>query len=324
MSRGVIYMAWGKKAAREAAESMQSLWAKAPEMEVKVVGDADCLDIPELVGGAKPNLEVVFLELDPFRGAEFLAGRVKPLLYTCTPLLTGSPWDQTLYVDADTRFRSSPDAGFALLDRWDFLVSETGNRTIMQHMVSQREAIYTRTLFGGTKQLLYHNSGMLFWRRNKRVERLFELWSEEWLRFQHWDEQMPLLRAIARSDALVLTLPFTWNTNFPRQAALVFHEFGKRTAWKHGKPRGQVMTADQLILEARHFQRKAEQRGLRRKKPVKTGADLAREGGGRVKRKVKPKPTLTGAEAYRLRKPKKAPRDKAISEEKLRDKGVAG
>lgn len=321
MSRGVIYMAWGKKAAKEAAGSIQSLWTKAPEMQVKVVGDADCLEIPKIVGESE-NLEVVFFELDPFRGAEFLAGRVKPLLYNCTPLFNGKPWDRTLYVDADTRFRASPEAGFALLDRWDFLVAETGQRTIMQHMVGVREAHYTRAMFGEAQQLLYHNSGMLFWRRNKRVERLFELWSEEWLRFEGWDEQMPLLRAIARSDTLVLTLPYTWNTNFPSQAAMVFHEFGKRVAWKHGSRRGPVMTADQLILEARHFQRKAERRGLRRKVKVKTGADLMTEAVGRKRRR--PPPPKTGADLQLQRKPKRAPRNKAVSEEEVHDKEVAG
>lgn len=306
-------MAWGQKAAHEAAESMMSLWAKAPEMEVRVVGDTDALEILKLVGMPEHLMveTITQEELEPFRGAEFMAGRVKPLLYE------KAPWDQVLYVDADTRFRQAPEVGFAQLDRWDFLVAETGGRTILQHMVTPKEAQETRAMFGNTKHLLYHNSGMLFWRRNKRVEQLFELWSEEWLRFQGWDEQMALLRAIARSDALVQTVPWTWNSNMPSQASVVFHEFGKRLAWKFKKRRGRTMTADELRLEARHFERRARQGGLRR---TVTGRDLMTKPGTRKRKR--PPPTTTGADLARRRKPKRAPINKAISEEELHDKEV--
>jgi hypothetical protein len=87
---------------------------------------------------------------------------------------------------------------------------------------------------------------MLAWTQNDRTAKLFELWTEEWLRFGHWDEQVALLRALARSDAMFLTLPMAWNTNFPSRAALVFHQFGQRVAWKYGRRRGGVLDAAEL------------------------------------------------------------------------------
>jgi len=135
----------------------------------------------------------------------------------------------------------------------------------------------------GARALLYHNSGMLFWKRGRRVKRLFELWREEWLRFQGWDEQMALLRALARSDAIFLTVPFTWNTNFPSQAKLLFHDFGQRTAWKFKRRRGRVMTAD----EARLLAKKVRQPRELIRPRARTGASLRQERGGAPLPKVK-------------------------------------
>jgi len=266
MSQGVIYMVWGAKAARTAVTSIATLREVAPEMPVMLIGDHET----DPIAHKFENVQVVKLDIDPFRIHSFLAGRVKPLLYAL------SPWTQTLYVDADTKFRRAPDAGFALLKKWDFVVAETTNRTLASEICGPNEVGYSRKMLGA-RELLYHNSGMLFWKRNKRVERLFGLWSEEWLRFQGWDEQMALLRALARSDAIFLTVPFTWNTNFPSQAKLLFHDFGQRTAWKFKRRRGRVMTADEARLLAVSL-RRAPHQAIRPR--ARTAADARQERGG--------------------------------------------
>jgi len=288
MTRGVVYMVWGKKAAVAAMNSLKTLRTANPSMNVMVVGDQDTAALKV----AYPDIQVEHLELDPFRGASFLAGRIKPLLYGL------SPWDQTLYVDADTKFRRAPDAGWALLKKWDFLVAETGNRSLADQLCGAKEAAYTREFFG-TRHLLYHNSGMLFWKKNRRVEKLFEKWGEVWAEFGGWDEQVALLRALAVTDILFLTLPFTWNTNFPSQAKLLFHDFGQRTAWKFKRRRGRVMTADELRLLASEVRKQPRRmarggvkgREMREEKEVVTGADVRKE---------------------KLRKPKEAPRNKVV------------
>lgn len=267
MSQGVVYMVWGDKAARAAVISIGTLREVSPEMPVMIVGDHEA----ETIAHNLANVLVVRLDIDPFRIHTFLAGRIKPLLYDL------SPWAQTLYVDADTKFRRVPDAGFALLKRWDFVVAETANRSLASEICGPREVRYSREMLGA-QELLYHNSGMLFWKRNERVERLFELWSEEWLRFEGWDEQMALMRALARSDVMFLTVPFTWNTNFPSQAKLLFHDFGQRTAWKFKRRRGRVMTADEARLMALSMRRAPHQAA--RPKRAKTAAEARQERGG--------------------------------------------
>lgn len=266
MSQGVIYMVWGAKAARAASASIGTLREVAPDMPVIIVGDYEADPLAHKFA----KVQLVKLDIDPFRIHIFLAGRVKPLLYDI------SPWTQTLYVDADTKFRQAPDAGFALLAKWDFVVAETANRSLASEICGLNEVEYSREMLRG-RALLYHNSGMLFWKRHKRVEDLFELWSEEWLRFEGWDEQMALLRALARSEAIFLTVPFTWNTNFPSQAKLLFHDFGQRTAWKFKRRRGRVMTADEARLMAVSL-RRAPQQIARRE--AKTAAEARQERGG--------------------------------------------
>ena len=267
MDRGVIYMVWGSKAARAARNSIGTLREVAPDMPVMLVGDHDA----DAIADHFDNLQIVKPNIDPFQTHEFMAGRIKPKLFEL------SPWPETLYVDADTKFRVAPDVGFALLKRWDFVVAETGNRSLADQLCGPSEARGTREMFGGIRHLLYHNSGMLFWKRNERVERLFELWSEEWLRFGGWDEQVALLRALARSDVIFLTAPFTWNTNFPSQAKLLFHDFGQRTAWKFKRRRGRVMTADEARLLARKIREGPRQGRALHERPVRTGARLRQE-----------------------------------------------
>ena len=68
------------------------------------------------------------------------------------------------------------------------------------------------------------------WKRSPAVAALFSLWAEEWGRFQGWDEQLALLRALARSQALFLTLPRAWNTPEREQAYLLYHPWGSGVA----------------------------------------------------------------------------------------------
>jgi hypothetical protein len=84
---------------------------------------------------------------------------------------------------------------------------------------------------------------MLFWRRCPALFGLMRLWSEEWQRYGDWDEQVALLRALMRSEALFLVVPFTWNTL--RDATLLHHSYGtsKARIEKAGRhPRGVVRT----------------------------------------------------------------------------------
>ncbi len=219
--RGVIYICWGAPAVADAQKSMASLWKHAPDMPVFMVGDAEAT--AHFAG--KPLVTAYHLDIDPFRAKEFLAGLVKPRLAALTP------FEWSLYVDADTEFQASPDVAFGMLERWDLVVAETETRSLLNSIAGRKETQWTAQWLG-TPHLAYHNSGMLIWRRNAATARLFELWSEEWKRFQNWDEQVALLRALLRSEALYLTVPHTWNCREGKRTTFLHHRFGTRSARK--------------------------------------------------------------------------------------------
>jgi hypothetical protein len=219
--RGVMYMAWGSNAYEQAKASIASLRQYDPELPVLILGDENTL---EGFDDNDPHTACRLCKVDPFdgnqkKGYKFLAGRIKPLLAEI------SPFEETLYVDADTCFLHSPDVGFDLLNRWDMALAETQTRSLAEGIAGKEECEATAREFG-TGLLLYHNSGMIFWKKNFKTKALFELWSLEWQRYQGWDEQIALLRALLLSDVLWLTLPYTWNHSSLREAYLLMHWFG--------------------------------------------------------------------------------------------------
>lgn len=226
-SRGAMYLCWGGPACEQAAASLKSLRSFVPAMPAVILGDDETAKFFE---GAE-QVRVISLSINPFTSDHmfgFKAGRVKPLLARY------SPFEFTLYVDADTAFKRSPEPGFALLDRWDFVIAEAETRSLAQTFPdNKREAQETAARLG-TPHLLYHNSGLFFWRANRRTLDLFRLWSDEWHRYEGWDEQIALLRALLVSDALWLNVPYTWNCRGPQEAWLVYHRFAGRSARKYG------------------------------------------------------------------------------------------
>lgn len=215
MSEGVIYLTWGERATKEAHQSIESLRCWAPDLLVLTLGDHR----------ADRPLDY----LCPFDGQKFLWGRAIPFLYS------ESPFERTMYLDADTEFVASPELAFRWLDDWDFALVETPERTLESEMVEEPEMEYSRQMLGA-RGLLYHNGGMLLWRRNERVRLFFEIWHEEWIEFGSWDPQVALLRALARSRMAFLTLPYTWNCKDPDEAFLVYHRYGGQAAQTHVRP----------------------------------------------------------------------------------------
>jgi hypothetical protein len=224
IERGVIYLCWGEPARREAEASMRSLWKREPDIPALVVGDGEAM--AHFTGRERVLLHPC--EVDPFSSQTafgFKAGRIKPLLAGI------SPFERSLYVDAETEFKISPKIGFELLERWDFVVAEAEIRSLANSFLDHTEADRTAAWLK-TPHILYHNSGMLFWRKNDVTAHLFELWASEWLKFKGWDEQIALLRALLQSEALFLNVPFSWNCRGPKGAYLLYHRFASKAARK--------------------------------------------------------------------------------------------
>ena len=220
---GVVYIVFGEKARVSAEHSISTLRQFNPELPVMVVGDEQAERI--LQAGHIPwTGESPYNSKMPTQ-FHFLAGRVKPFLYDL------SPFDKTLYVDADTEFQASPLPGFKLLDRYDFMLAKHASHNIgMLNQMPGQERLQTIAELGDG-DIPYPNSGVFFWRRSPAVETLFHSWYDEWMRYQGWDEQLALLRALYHNPLKLLLLPEAWNGENKKEGSIIFHDFhGARIA----------------------------------------------------------------------------------------------
>lgn len=216
-TRGVLYVAYGDKARESCARSIQTVRRFLPEIPVAVVS-ATPLENVECIHIHRP-------EADP--GARTYKTQIYAL----------SPFDETLFLDADTEVVSSPDAGFDLLRFVDVVMSldcdrRVGEKHNAQHDPAERAATLIEVGLDG--DLLYYNSGVIFFKRSARALALFAAWYEEWQRWRRHD-QLALARAFYRCPTRVATLRENWNTHHKNEAVFVWHKH--RSVSREGAPR---------------------------------------------------------------------------------------
>ena len=216
-TRGILYVAYGEKARASCARSIQTARVFLPQIPVAVVSDTLLKDV-ECIHVYRP-------EADP--GARTWKTQIYAL----------SPFDETLFLDADTEVVSSPLAGFGLLRFVDVVLSldcdrRVGERHNAQHDPEERAATLREVGLDG--DLLYYNSGVIFFKRSVRALALFSAWYEEWQRWRKHD-QLALARAFYRCPTRVATLREVWNTHHKKEAVFVWHNH--RSVSREGAPR---------------------------------------------------------------------------------------
>ena len=136
-----------------------------------------------------------------------------------------SPFPYTLLLDADTRVKGSLLWGFKLLwAGWEVVVVPSippRPNAVLWHL-SRTEQDVTLAELGAWHHVML-NTGALYFRKSPRVQRLFEAWREEWLRFKDQD-QGALLRALRRSPVKLWLIGSPFNS---RDGAVVEHLFGR-------------------------------------------------------------------------------------------------
>lgn len=235
MINGVVYIAFGEKAKAEVEKSIASIKDISISVPIASVGDAE---IPGTYFTSWDNPP-------PFSGGgklSFRAGEVKPFLYKL------SPFQNTLYLDADTIIKKDFTAGFDYLKENDICVS--------YHVKPTGEPWYVDEIFGnpklsppisdtsikerdatqkmiGDRRMPFINTGVIFFRTSNATKAFFETWYEEWKIFSGWDEQMAAHRAIVRCpETKVMLLPPIWNQKYENEDTIISHHMGKRKARK--------------------------------------------------------------------------------------------
>ena len=224
-SIGLVYMAFGDKAAAAVKSSAASL---------RRIG----LQIPVCVIGSTPVAGLQFIEWmgeSPFDGSQkknfqFRAGRVKPKLYDL------SPFERTLYVDADTEFMDDILPGFELLDQCDVAVAREDltlqqlyNKKLAGWEINILERDATVAELGAGPHVHFLNSGVLFFRKSPATKAVMNRWHKAWMEWREWDEQLAFMRACHRTPkAKVNILDPKWNyphRNHP--GTIIFHNYGR-------------------------------------------------------------------------------------------------
>lgn len=196
MTQGICYVAYGENARSEAAMSLRALRTWQPVIPVSVISDTP-LDAAKHI---------------PFDDPRFGARWAKLNLDTL------SPYDQTLYLDADTRPRASLQALFAPLEAGFDLVlapsTQQGDKALWHVEQIEREATFDA--FGFTPVQL--QAGVLAFRKSEAMTALFQAWREEWCGGQ---DQAALLRALQRVPVSI------WLISSTLSDILVSHLYGK-------------------------------------------------------------------------------------------------
>jgi len=135
-----------------------------------------------------------------------------------------TPFVLTCYLDADTRVFGDLAAGFQLLEDGFELVLAVGEHQgeeLWWH-VGEKERRETLDALPYTPVGL--QGGVLFFRRNPATLRLFQVWRDEWLRYQG-EDQAALIRALHRWPTKLALLGKPWNGG-----AVIAHYYGSARA----------------------------------------------------------------------------------------------
>ena len=225
-SVGIIYMAFGEPAVEGVMSSVNSLRRLGLDVPVCIVGDTP-IEGTQFIKwpGESP------FDPDCAKNFQFRAGRVKPGLCALTP------FERTLYIDADTEFMSKQVLnGWRFLDDHDMALArellEIGqlyNKPRAGWEINIKERNATIVELGGDKTTPFLNSGVIFFRKNRAVKRVFRAWGEAWQEWQQWDEQLSLMRAMYRvgRHVKVKQLDVDWNHPHRDQAGIIFHNYGR-------------------------------------------------------------------------------------------------
>jgi lipopolysaccharide biosynthesis glycosyltransferase len=125
-------------------------------------------------------------------------------------LLDLSPYDDTLYIDADTVVYGDIGFGFRVLnDGYDIAIAPSKNQgqDCLIHSSPEDRELTCKSLGFIPLQL---QAGVIFVRRNESTKRLFSVWRDEWRKLQDKD-QGALLRAMRIAPVKLFLLSSAYN-----------------------------------------------------------------------------------------------------------------
>jgi len=213
--RGIVYIAYGEKAIALTENAIRVLRGFTETLPVAVISD-------EPVVGADYWIEHEDTDL----GARHL----KTSVYFLTP------FQQTLYMDADTELKRDPEPYFVLLESVDLVMGIDCKREFCEvnwpGLIMEEVDITIQETDGGHH--LYYNTGVMLFNQCDAVEQLMLAWHEEWLRWGRQD-QPAMFRAMHRYPVRMAPMNVPFNTHVNSLADFVYHNH--RKASRAGAPK---------------------------------------------------------------------------------------
>ena len=230
---GIIYMTFGRHAVECVEKSISTIRALNIDLPVATVGTHKIQHTTFIPWtGHMPWTD------DPTNADQrFRAGYVKPFLYDV------SPFDYTLYLDADTEIQKDFRKPFKYLDIYDLCVVH-GNegRTLgrsRNHFQAPEFAIpywndvrneleYSCNVLGPETRIM--NSGVIYFRKSPAAYSFCKEWYKEWLIFAGWEEQHAFLRTERKHPAKIFNLSTKWNQKHLHDVTIIWHKMGRGSA----------------------------------------------------------------------------------------------
>jgi len=217
-NRGVVYVVYGEQARVQAALSARTLVEHNPRLPFRVISDKGFpkqARFPEMIS-------IYHEDTDP--GARAVKLQVDQL----------SPFDLTLYLDADTRIHGDITMPFDLLDRgWEMCIVPCRHQDadeVHGHVnAEERAATFEEVGF----DVLALQGGVMYFRKCAAVHRLFEEWRQEWNRWKDQD-QAALMRAIVRCPVKLFMLNAAYNGQNGRLVQH-FYTYARRHGLKYSR-----------------------------------------------------------------------------------------
>ncbi|WP_417910084.1 hypothetical protein [Candidatus Electronema sp. PJ] len=186
-SRGIVYIATGRKFVAEALLSARSAKKQMPDLPI-------CLftDLQEMVVAPPAEVDSVQLLTEVSHSCR---DKMKPLL--------DSPYEKTLFLDTDTWLCAPVEDLFRLLDRFDIALAQAPDR--YQYPLPELPACFPEL-----------NSGVIAFRQNNQVKALLHRWEATFLQMlaqnaDSYRDQHSLRDALYRSDVQLFILPQEYN-----------------------------------------------------------------------------------------------------------------
>lgn len=190
MSRGAIYIAFGRKYVDEAVFSAKALKSFS-DIAVTLFTDASV---------TSPSIDTIVLIKPEHRRAK-------------VDFISRSPYERTLYLDSDTQVVRDISDAFDVLERFDVAAVHDHSRKSSRWAKVIPE--YDRIPYAFPE----FNGGVMLFRRSERTDCFFDLWRRYFYRYcevTNGQDQASLRISLWESDVAIHSLPFEYNVRNQR------------------------------------------------------------------------------------------------------------